>query len=356
MRARATLGCALMLGLALIGCQSPSPTPAPMEQSTAGQPKVIVNYGHLTISQEADLAIAVNFKQKKYGVQAATMRADIQSVRVTVTGPNLAAPLSETVTRAQFSQGMAVFNFTNLPPGPVNVLVEALDLNGNVITSATGTAEIIKGQIAQLTLDCELTTGDLVVVFRCDDCLPTTGPSATPTAGPTATPTPTATATPTPVSTPTPTPVPTPTPTPIVTSSPSGPISLVFVDTNSDIMDRHGYESLLSTEPDGPDGHFRLTFNFPGLKRVEYIRLGAVGGTWHTQNASHWLIGVYRQGTRVNPTYLPILGNFAGAVTLDLYANGSYPGGFGPYFEPGRTIAVEVRMTDGTVYSQTIEL
>ncbi|MNS49191.1 Kelch motif protein [compost metagenome] len=155
------------------GCQIPMMNGAP-------HPNVVVSFGNLSISPTASLAIAMRFDNKGNVSIQDLQISNVQQVVVTVTGPNLVHPITATVTREHFDQNKAIANFSNLPEGPVTVSASALDINGKVLSHAFGSATIVNGQTALLTLFCQTTGGNLQVIYNCPDCSDTS-PSPTPT-------------------------------------------------------------------------------------------------------------------------------------------------------------------------------
>lgn len=169
----------------LIGCQVPS-------LLSSEKPRVLVNVGSLKFEKDADLALVLRFQgNEQYSAQSLESHG-VHKVQVTVTSPNLATPITQEITKEAFSQGLAVFNFTNLPSGPVNVKINAYNASGKLIQWASGDTSIIPGQTAVLTLYCNTVTGNLEVVYDCPDC-PGTTPSPAPSSSPTPTPAPDAT-------------------------------------------------------------------------------------------------------------------------------------------------------------------
>jgi hypothetical protein len=102
-----------------------------------------------------------------------------------VTGPNIVEPLITSVNLVDCANGLATLNFTNLPPGPVDVAVNALDFNGQPVAWATGAAKIKPNETAAITLKCSSTGGDLVIQFDCPElCAGSPSPAPTPTPSP----------------------------------------------------------------------------------------------------------------------------------------------------------------------------
>ncbi|MCP5366408.1 MAG: PKD domain-containing protein [Hyphomicrobiales bacterium] len=111
--------------------------------------------------------------------------------------------------------------------------------------------------------------------------------------------------------------------------------------------------------PDGtPDGHFRLGLDLPAGTAITSVAVysadsagrKAGGHVWHSGNSSYWMLGLVRDGRQLNPSHVPGLGTFAGAVTLDLFANSS------GIFRAGQTFLVEATLGDGRVLHSTLRL
>jgi hypothetical protein len=62
------------------------------------------------------------------------------------------------------------------------------------------------------------------------------------------------------------------------------------------------------------------------------------------------MLGVFRDGRQLNASHVASLGEFAGRVSLDLYANSS------GWFNPGQWFLLEVEGADGKVARQTLRL
>jgi Domain of unknown function (DUF6777)/Protein kinase domain len=102
--------------------------------------------------------------------------------------------------------------------------------------------------------------------------------------------------------------------------------------------------------PDGTrDAHFRVTIDAGAGATVTDILLQTAddagkpccGQFWDTTVNSYWILGVSRDGTRLNPTDRNISDHVTGTVTYDLYANDS------GYFKTGQNYIVTVTLSDG---------
>lgn len=106
------------------------------------------------------------------------------------------------------------------------------------------------------------------------------------------------------------------------------------------------------------DGHFRLTLEAPGKFALASLSVWSTnekgekagGQIWHTRNGDNWMLGVFRDGRQLNASHVVSLGEFAGRVSLDLYANSS------GWFNPGQWFLLEVEGADGKVARQTLRL
>jgi hypothetical protein len=112
-------------------------------------------------------------------------------------------------------------------------------------------------------------------------------------------------------------------------------------------------------KPNGTrDGHFRLTLEAPGKFVLASLSVWSAnekgekagGQIWHTRNGDNWMLGVFRDGRQLNASHVASLGEFAGRVSLDLYANSS------GWFNPGQWFLLEVEGADGKVARQTLRL
>lgn len=83
----------------------------------------------------------------------------VAKVEFKLTGANLAAPLTATVTRAQFLNGKAVIQFNHLPPGPLTVSAIAYNSAGAKVVEANGTGTVQPGKLTQLKLVCVVPPG-----------------------------------------------------------------------------------------------------------------------------------------------------------------------------------------------------
>jgi len=181
---KALLPAVLVAATMMIGCQMPF-------QPTAGKPRVVVHVGNLKFEQDAALALVLKFERGQFNAQSLESQG-VYRVQVAINSPNLAQPLMAEVTQADFQRGQAVFNFSDLPPGTVNIKVNAFDATGKLLQWANGTAEVVPNQTTTYTLYCNTATGGLQIIYDCPDC-PTSAPSSSPSppASPSPFPTPT---------------------------------------------------------------------------------------------------------------------------------------------------------------------
>ncbi len=102
--------------------------------------------------------------------------------------------------------------------------------------------------------------------------------------------------------------------------------------------------------PDGTrDAHFRVAIDAGAGATVTDILLqtadqagkACCGQVWNTTVDRYWILGVYRDGTRLNPTDQNISDHVSGHVVYDLYANDS------GYFKSGQNYIVTVTLSDG---------
>jgi hypothetical protein len=96
------------------------------------------------------------------------------------------------------------------------------------------------------------------------------------------------------------------------------------------------------------DGHFRLVLSGAGtvtgltVKTVDANGKECCGQVWNTTpNDSSWILGVFRNGTQLNPTDRAVSIPIDGSVTLDLYANDS------GYFQVGQRFRVDATIAGG---------
>lgn len=167
--------------LLTIGCSLPGQIPA-------GPGRVVVHYGSIDLAPNADLALVLDIRNllgAGYKVQQAVPTSGIKTISAKVTGPNLVEPVITSVEVSQCVNGLATLNFTNLPPGPVEVVVNAIDVGGQPMAWASGRAVIRPNETAQVTLKCSSTGGNLTIDFDCpESCGATPQPSPTPTPPP----------------------------------------------------------------------------------------------------------------------------------------------------------------------------
>jgi hypothetical protein len=154
--------------------------------------------------------------------------------------------------------------------------------------------------------------------------------------------------TPPPATTTTPTtttPPPTETVPPPTTTAPAAGATLEFVGFG----DHVGRGSV--SVPDGVrDAHFRLTLTVSSPTSVTDILLRTAdqngqpccGQIWNTTVDSYWILGVYRDSSRLNPSDANISDPVSGTVVYDLFANDS------GYFKDGQPYLVTVTLAGGT--------
>jgi hypothetical protein len=104
--------------------------------------------------------------------------------------------------------------------------------------------------------------------------------------------------------------------------------------------------------PNGqPDGHFSLSLNTGGQNKVvTHIVLESAdadgnpsgGQVWDTQPNGNWIMGVYRDGRRLNPTDLDIRDEVSGAVNYEIYGNTS------GWFKQNQNFRITITFADGT--------
>lgn len=170
----------LMTALLTIGCSLPG-------QAPTGPGRVVVHYGSMELAPNADLALVLDVRNllgAGYKVQQAA-GSSVKTISAKVTGQNLVEPVVASVDLSQCVDGLATLNFTNLPPGPVEVVVNAVDAEGKPLAWATGRAVIRPNETAKVTLKCSSTGGNLAIDFDCPElCGDGASPSPTPTPPP----------------------------------------------------------------------------------------------------------------------------------------------------------------------------
>lgn len=222
----ALFSCILATSLS-VGCQLP---PSP----DLAQPRAVVDYGTLDFRKDADLAIVLDYSallKSGYSVQQTAPLGQLHKIIARVVGKNMPFEQTVEVDCSQVSNGLATLSFTQLPPGPVEIFINAVDDQGKAIAYATGNAVIKPNQTSRVKLTCSTATGDLVIEF---DCPGLGGCGATPT----------------------PTPVPTPTPSPLYPVNPIALQRLGWVDTM--VADNEGGVLLLGMDDNmGPSPWYR---------------------------------------------------------------------------------------------------
>lgn len=137
--------------------------------------------------------------------QAKATKADIKSLRITLSGGPLSAPVMQTVGYPP----TADVTFTEIPAGSVSLKIEALDASSAVIGSASKSGiTVSSGQLTSVSLTLQLTPTQVTdgngmvgigLIINDGDIVikPTPAPSPTPTPRPTIAPTPVPTVAPT---------------------------------------------------------------------------------------------------------------------------------------------------------------
>jgi streptogramin lyase len=140
---------ALVATLFLAGCGSVTPLPAP-STTLAG----------MALDRQVDRAergqLEVSLNATEQGRKLLATISDVATYRLTVSGGNLSVPLVKTCAAPSGSNGKVSALFDELPPGDYTVLVEALDAAGNVIGSASQSAEVKKGKCTVVSLHIKL--------------------------------------------------------------------------------------------------------------------------------------------------------------------------------------------------------
>jgi hypothetical protein len=111
-------------------------------------------------------------------------------------------------------------------------------------------------------------------------------------------------------------------------------------------LDADNVGTVYNAKPDGQnDGHFTLALDTGGLaKTVTLIELNSTtGGVWDTVPQGSWaVLGVLRNGKRLNPADENLKDAISGKVTYELYA-----GDYG-YFAAAHTFVAKIGFSDGT--------
>jgi hypothetical protein len=121
-------------------------------------------------------------------------------------------------------------------------------------------------------------------------------------------------------------------------------VQLAYVDKTSDKVG-----SGSDAKPDGsPDGHFRLTVTANAtitaitLRTADASGAPCCGQTWNTvPNDGLWILGVFRNGKRLNPVDEAISDPVAGTVTYDIYGSDS------GFFQPSQHFVASVTFGSG---------
>jgi hypothetical protein len=122
-------------------------------------------------------------------------------------------------------------------------------------------------------------------------------------------------------------------------------LSAVWRGMTADVVGTWG-----SGRPNGqPDGHFTVTLNTGGARRVvRFIMLQLANAqgrpvgneVWDTRPGGYWILGVYRNGRRLNPTDVDITDTVVGFARYELYGNAGS-------FRPGQYFRITVGFADG---------
>lgn len=145
--------------------------------------RVVVHLGDMQLAANADLAIVLDVRGLQaagYNVQQVASTSAVQRVSAKVSGVNLAEPLEASVNVIDCAKGLATLNFSKLPPGPVDVVVNALDFEGKVVSWQSAKATIEPLKTIELTLHCTNIGGGLAIKFDCPELCAPPSPSPTP--------------------------------------------------------------------------------------------------------------------------------------------------------------------------------
>jgi len=116
---------------------------------------------------------------------AANILPQIDRVEFTLTGPNLAEPLTAVVPRAKFLDNKAVIQFNHLPAGAITITAVAKDAAGAKVIEANGGGAIKVGELTKVKLTCVAPpatgTGHVRIEMDCfsEDCQPQPNPTPT---------------------------------------------------------------------------------------------------------------------------------------------------------------------------------
>lgn len=201
-------GFALTLALAMLaGCgRGPAPMAAPAPATAA----VATSVTSLTLAPTSSAGrIEIQVKGLGgYHLQATV--GQVVTLRVTLSGGGLSAPVSKDVSAAGLSSGSGTVSFDGIPPGNVNVAIEALDADGNSLGTSQGTTTVAGGQTAVVNVALQLDpthvtnpNGGVTVGINVTDGEVIVDPVASPSTQPSS-----------PALSPAPSPTPTPSPTP----------------------------------------------------------------------------------------------------------------------------------------------
>lgn len=131
----------------------------------------------------------------------------------------------------------------------------------------------------------------------------------------------------------------------------AGAVTLTWLDFGQDRVGAGGNPN----PADGGDGHFRVSLTGAEGKTVSVITLyssdaagnPAFGQVWNTAPDGAWILGVYRDGTRLNPQDTVLSDRVTGPVAYEVFGNDS------GYFKSGQYFGVTVRFTDNTEVKAT---
>lgn len=204
-RSSLSLGSALALAALLVaGCGTAEPA------LTLRPAAARVQHDSLSLKSSQG-CFNVVFQGLAHGYKTLATRADIQSVRITLTSDKLAEPLVRKVGPDQLNQPVVTVSFTDVPAGDVQVKVQALDREAHVIGVKQSASSVSNAQTTVLQmavrLDADTGSGSLATVISFEDATPAPAATPTPQDSPQPSPTPSATPTPAPSVSPTPGPI-----------------------------------------------------------------------------------------------------------------------------------------------------
>jgi streptogramin lyase len=139
----------LVAALFLAGCGTTGQLPA-----SPGALAGLTLDRQLDRTERGQLEVSLNATEQ--GRKLLATVADVATYRLTVTGGSLSAPLVKTCAAPSGSNGKVSALFDELEPGTYTVMVEALDAAGQVIGSASQSAEVKKGKCTVVSLHVKL--------------------------------------------------------------------------------------------------------------------------------------------------------------------------------------------------------